>query len=34
MDYNKKDGTNNLVKIVVEFGIFGFIFIFLHFYLS
>ena len=26
MDYNKKDGTNNLVKIVVEFGIFSFIF--------
>ena len=33
-DYNKKDGTNNFVKIFVEFGLFGicfyiFIFIFL-----
>ena len=25
-DYNKKDGTNNIVKIFVEFGIFGLIF--------
>ena len=34
LDYNKKDGTNNLIKIIVEFGIFGlffyyFIFLFL-----
>ncbi len=28
MDYNKKDGTNNLIKIIVEFGIFGLFFYF------
>ena len=28
MDYNKKDGTNNFIKIIVEFGIFGIFFYF------
>ena len=28
MDYNKKDGTNNFIKIFVEFGIFGLFFYF------
>ena len=28
MDYNKNDGTNNLIKIIVEFGIFGLFFYF------
>ncbi len=28
MDYNKNDGTNNLIKIMVEFGIFGLFFYF------